>query len=315
MVDVPFRSVVEGRMHACGHDVHTAALLGTARALAERAESLPGRYRFIFQPAEEGVCGAQAMIDGGALAGLPPDTRLVGFHVASIVPAGVVGVRDGIAMAEVHAFRIVVHGPGAHGGLPSAGGNVVLAAAQLVRSLADVVDGLSYESVPCVCSAGMVQAGTASNVVPTSATVHGTLRTFTEDQRASALERLSELCASVAEAEQVTVEVELPEHASAVVNTPEVTSVVEAVAGTVVGPDQVFRLPPVSPSDDVSEMLRILGGCYFFVGGGLPDGSSGMHHCPTFALDEASLRVGATVMAGEAVSLARQPATDGQEDK
>jgi amidohydrolase len=318
-VDVPFASSVDGLMHACGHDVHTAALLGVARVLSERADSLPGRYRFIFQPAEEGACGAQAMIDGGALADLAPDTRLVGFHVASVAPVGLVGVRDGIAMAEVHSFRVSLHGPGAHGGMPSEGGHVVLAAAQLVRALGDVVEDLSYESVPCVCSAGMVQAGTAPNVVPTSAVVHGTLRTFTDEQRTTALERLYELCGAVAEAEQVTVEVEVPEHASAVVNTPEVTSVVESVARDVVGPPNVLRLPPVSPSDDVSEMLKVLGGCYFIVGGGLADGSSGMHHCPTFTLDEESLRVGASVMADAAVSLAGKAGgrngTDGQEDR
>lgn len=303
-VDLPYRSSVDGHMHACGHDVHTAALLGVAGVMADRAEALPGRYRFIFQPAEEGVCGAQQMIDGGALADLPEGTRLVGFHVGSILPVGMVGMRDGIAMAEVHAFRLVVEGPGAHGGMPAAGGNVVMAAAALVRALGSVVDGLSYESTPCVCSAGTVQAGTAPNVVPTRAVVTGTLRTFTDDQRSVAVSRLRDLCGTVAEAEQVTVDVSLPEHASAVVNAPGVTAVVESVAASVVGPRNVLRLPPVSPSDDVSEMLRVLGGCYFFVGGGLADGSSGMHHSPTFALDEESLRVGATVMAKAAMALA-----------
>lgn len=310
-VDLPYRSVVDGLMHACGHDIHTAALLGVARALAARAESLPGRYRFIFQPAEEAVCGARQMIDGGALADLGEGTRLVGFHVASILPAGMVGVREGIAMAEVHAFRLVVHGPGAHGGMPAAGGNVVLAAAALVRTLGDVVEGLDYESTPCVCSAGTVQAGTAPNVVPTRAVVTGTLRTFTDDQRELALGRLHDVCAAVAEAEQVTVDVELPEHASAVVNSSDATAVVESVAHSVVGAGNVLRLPPVSPSDDVSEMLHVLGGCYFFVGGALADGSSGMHHSPTFALDEESLRVGATVLAGAAVRLASAPSVSG----
>ncbi len=311
-VDVPFRSSVDGLMHACGHDVHTAALLGVARVLAGRAEELPGRYRFIFQPAEEGVCGAQLMIDGGALADLPAGTRLVGFHVGSILPAGMVAMRDGIAMAEVHAFRLVIEGPGAHGGMPSAGGNVVLAAAALVRELGSVVEELTYESTPCVCSAGTVQAGTAPNVVPTRAVVTGTLRTFTDHQRAVALDRLRDLCAAVAESEQVTVDLALPEHASAVVNSPEVTTVVESVARSVVGPTKVLRMPPVSPSDDVSEMLRLLGGCYFFVGGGLPDGSSGMHHSPTFAVDESSLRVGAAVVAGAAVALASGSGGPGQ---
>ncbi len=209
-------------------------------------------------------------------------SRLVGFHVTSQLPSGFVALRAGIAMSEANSLRITLTGPGGHGAMPSAQGDVIRATAELVSRLGDVASGLRYEEADCVCSAGTIHAGTAVNVVPTSARVTGTLRTFTEAQHEEALVRLQDLCDSVGDDQGVHVELEVPEHTRAVVNDAEATAVVEAEASVILGPDQVFRMPPVSPSDDVSEFLRHLPGCYFFVGGGAADGSSGMHHSPTF---------------------------------
>jgi metal-dependent amidase/aminoacylase/carboxypeptidase family protein len=207
-------------------------------------------------------------------------------------------------MSEAHSLRMVLTGPGGHGAMPMGKGDVIKATAHLVAQLGTVTEGLSYEGADCVCSAGTLSAGTAVNVVPTRATVTGTLRTFTDGQREDALGRLRALCAGLRDSHGVEVELTVPEQTPAVVNDSAVTDVVEAAARTVVDRDHVIRMPPAAPSDDVSEFLNHLPGSYFFVGGAAHDGSSGMHHSPKFSVEDGSLRVGAGVVARSAVELA-----------
>jgi amidohydrolase len=302
-VDLPFASEMAGRMHACGHDAHTAALLGVARVLAERAEDLAGSYLFVFQPAEELLGGASSMLDAGVLDGTEGGA-VIGHHVTSLAPVGMVGIRPGVTMAEVHVFAITVSGPGGHGAIARSGGDVVVAIGQAVLDLGSAVAGMDFEQVPCMCTAGKVVAGSAPNVVPDRATLWGTLRTFTPQQCAEALARLGSLCRRLGDQHGVEVEFQVLGSAPAVVNDPSVTAVTQAVARRVLGATGVLALPPVTPSDDVSEFLNRLPGCYFFVGAALADGSSGTHHSPRFAIDERALAVAARVMAETAVAVA-----------
>ncbi len=301
-VAVPWRSVVPGAMHACGHDVHTAALLGVAEVLAQARERLAGSYTLVFQPAEEGINGARAMIDGGLLADHPVDA-LLGAHAASVLPLGVVATRPGILMSRGTLWRIRLEGTGGHGAMAATRGNVVLAASALAPRLGEVVEGLVYGGTGCACSAGVLAAGTKENVVPTRAHLAGTLRTFTEEQFDEGRRRLEELVAAVADEFGVAAVLDVAESTPPVANDPGVTAVVRAAAARLLGADRVLEVPPVTPSDDVAELLARVPGCYLLVGGALADGTSGMHHSPDFALADATCGVQAGVLAAGAIAL------------
>jgi amidohydrolase len=302
-VDVPFRSRVPGVMHACGHDGHTAALLGVAEVLARRAPRLAGRVVLLFQPAEESGEGARAMLDGGVLEGLGVE-RVAGLHLAAHLPTGLVMTRPGIAMAAHQGFTVRLRGTGGHAALAAAEGNVVLAAAELVRRLPDLLAGLELEDTPCVCGTGVMRAGTAPNVVPREAELAGSLRTFTDAQHAEAAARLRACCDAVATELGVTARVELPRPVPPVVNDPEATAGACRAIAAVLGPAAVVEAPPMTPSDDVGEFLRRAPGCYFFVGARPGPSMPPMHHAPDFRFDEDALSVAMLSLAAAAEGLA-----------
>lgn len=305
-VDVPWRSTVEGVMHACGHDGHTAILLGVAAALAARAESLPGSYVLLFQPAEEdlaGSGGASQMLAGGVLDGAPAD-RMVSLHLASLLATGLVGARPGIAMSQAQFLRILLSGAGGHGSMAGAAGNVVLAVSALSTGLPSVAEGLTYEDVQCACSAGVIRAGAAANVVPRHAMLEGTLRTFLPEQYDTARDRLHQLCTRVAADFDVNVETDLPSAVPPVVNDAAAVAAWRAASEEMLGADRVLELPPMPPSDDVSLFLERIPGVHFFVGAMPGPRVPPMHHAPDFSIDEESLRVGMLAMAATAVRLA-----------
>ena len=303
--DLAFRSETPGVMHACGHDVHTAAALGAADLLARLRDAgeLVGTFTLVFQPAEEGLGGALAMLERGLLEGRDID-YVIGAHVSSLGPVGFVAARPGVIMSEAHAFEIHLEGAGGHGAMASDVGNVVLAISALAPRLGEVVEGLVFEGTACACSAGVIRAGSAPNVVPRHASLSGTLRTFTDDQRVAALARLDALVDAVASQFTVTARVDYTFSTPAVTNDAHAVAVVAAALAN--APGVLYaEMGPVSPSDDVSELLNRVPGCYLFVGGAAPDGSSGMHHSPDFSVVDESCRVFATTLATGALALAR----------
>jgi amidohydrolase len=301
--DISYRSLNEGVMHACGHDVHVAGLLGVADLLARQRDDLRGDYTLLFQPAEEAVSGAKAMIEGGVLGDNPVDF-VIGAHVTSLAPVGFVASRPGILMSQAQIISVRLKGKGGHGAMATTEGNVILAVSSLAPRLASVVEGLVYEGTQCACSAGVIQAGTANNVVPRAATLKGTLRTFTSEQTDEAVARLRALCDDVAHAFDVTCDLEFTDATPAVTNNADVVASVLRSAAGVVGEAGVLTFPPVTPSDDMSEFLNRVPGCYVFVGGALADGTSGMHHSPDFAIADEACRTVAGVLAMSAVNLA-----------
>jgi amidohydrolase len=299
-----YASVHDGVMHACGHDVHTAGLLGIADLLARRQAELSGEFTLLFQPAEEALGGATAMIEGGVLRDNPVDF-VIGAHVSSLAPLGFVGTKPGVMMSEAASLSVRITGKGGHGAMASVEGNVILAVSHLAPRLGEVIDGLVFEGTNCACSAGVISAGTAMNVVPRHAVLHGTLRTFTNDQRVEALARLEALLRELETMYVVSCSLELTGLAPAVVNNAAVFEQVMASAKKVVGESGFMTIPPFTPSDDVSEFMNRVPGCYMFIGGAMADGTSGMHHSPDFNVDDASCRILAGVLAQSAVDLAQ----------
>ena len=302
--NLAYRSVNEGVMHACGHDVHTASLLGVADVLSRYHEDLAGDYTLIFQPAEESLGGAEAMIKGGVLDDHPADF-VIGAHVTSFLPVGFVATRPGVLMSQANALVVNIEGKGGHGAMSSEDGNVVLAVSALAPRLGEVVAGLEFEGGTCACSAGVIHAGTANNVVPRRAQLRGTLRTFTPDQLVVSLKRLGTILDEIGDHFNVKCSLSLEDGTPAVVNNVKVALRVIESAGKVVGDANVLDLPPVSPSDDMSEFLNRIPGSYMFIGGALADGSSGQHHSPDFAVDDGAWRTFASVLAACAVDLAQ----------
>ena len=220
------------------------------------------------------------------------------------MPVGIVAVRPGIAMSRADAFRIVLEGEGGHGALAGDTGNVMIAAGHVLTRLREVVADLSYETAPLACSAGIVRAGTAANVVPRRAEVAGTLRTFTPEQTVEARARLDALLAEIATSTGVRAHLEITGSSPAVVNDPDLTRLATAAARSVVGDDHVIEMAPTSASDDISEFLQRVPGCYLFVGGALADGTSGMHHSGDFAVEDAAVAIQAHVLAAAALAMA-----------
>lgn len=289
--EAPYRSQVAGKMHACGHDGHAAVLLSVAKLLSARRDSLSGRVVFIFQPAEEMVGGAAAMLEDGALSGLEPDAVL-GLHLSSEYPLGSVALRAGPSMAATDSFRVVVRGSGGHAAKPQVCVDPVLSAAQLITTLQALVARETDPQDSAVVSITSVHGGTAYNIIPEAVELKGTLRTFQPETRGFLKGRLETLCRSVAEGLRGAVDFSWIDQSPAVINDAAATARMQRVAAEVVGAERVLESARTMGGDDMSLWLERAPGCYFFVGAHGDAAESGWpHHHPRFDLDERALGV------------------------
>jgi amidohydrolase len=301
---VDFESAVEGRMHACGHDSHAAILLGAARTLAERAEDLPGRYLFVFQPAEEIVSGAREMIACGLLDQHTIDAT-IGLHISSWLQSGLVVTKPGLLWSGSDAFEVTFKGPGGHGGMMGRQGNVISAQAFLLERLYGIVEGLEYEGAACHATIGDIRTDGAWNIVPRSVLVKGSFRTFNAELRSEALGRLEDLLLETDTEFGVKSELRLVHGTVPLFNDPNVTRQVLDVGRELIGERAGLLGKPLTVSDDMAEFLTRIPGCYFMVGAMPPDAEQPpAHHSPTFRIDEAAFEVGVRMMAGTAARLA-----------
>ena len=307
---VDFASDVDGRMHGCGHDAHTAILLGAARTLVEHVEQLRGRYLFCFQPAEEIVSGAREMIARGLLERYRPDVT-VGLHMASWLPSGDVVTRPGLLWAGSDAFDISMRGPGGHGGMMKRAGNVISAQAFLLERLHTVVDGLGYDGTGCHCTVGDVRTDGAWNVVPRTVTIKGSVRTFTPELRQEALVRLQDLLLEADTEFQVSSSLDLVHGTVPLMNDPNVTRTVLSVGAELIGERASEIGNPLTVSDDMAEFLTCIPGCNFMVGARPPDAETApAHQSPSFRIDEGCFATGVRMMVGSAATLAAQAPAD-----
>ena len=304
---LPFESRHDGRMHACGHDAHTAIALGVARDLSERAEDLSGRFLFVFQPAEEIVQGAKAMIAKGLLEQNPAD-YVVGLHTWAPMESGTVVAKPGVHWAGTDAFEIGFRGPGGHGAVMRRKGNVVGAQAFLVERLYSIVDGLEHDGAGCHTAIGEVRSDGTYNVVPRNALLRGSVRTFTPALREEALQRLHDLLLETETEFEVEARLDLKHSSTPLVNDARVTELVMETARGLIG-EKASRLGrPLTVGDDIAEFMVHIPGCYFMLGC-LPPSRAGdppIHHSPTFEIDENAFQVGVRVLAASAARLAAE---------
>jgi amidohydrolase len=297
-----FRGEKTGVMHACGHDSHTAILMGVAQALVSMKKDLKGEVMFIFQPAEEGppdgeTGGASAMLAEGLFKDYTPEA-IFGLHVWSALNAGQVGYRSGPAMAASDRFRIVVKGRQTHGSRPWGGVDPIVAAANIVSTTQTIVSRrMDISKLPVVLSFGAIKGGIRYNIIPDEVELIGTIRTFDEGMRQKVFSELKNIAANVAEAHGATVVSEVPDTKGnpATVNNPDLTA--RSLPGLVkaAGADNVVNMSLVMGAEDFSYYANEIPGFFFFVGA-TPQGQDAVNapsnHSPEFFLDESALKVG-----------------------
>jgi amidohydrolase len=284
-------------MHACGHDGHTAIGLGVAKLLAPLRSQLSGTLKFVFQPAEEGLGGALAMVKDGVLTAPAPE-RSLALHVWNDKPLGWVGVTNGPAMAAAEKFTIRLQGRGGHGAVPNAAKDPVVAAAQIISALQTITSRNVSPLESAVVSVTALSGGEAFNVIPDTVTVKGTIRTFTPEVRDLVLARFDKIVYSIADAMDCPATLDREVLMPVVRNDRAMSQELRELAAAMPGVNHIVDDERTMGSEDMAYMMETIPGCYFFVGSA--DAAAGLnypHHHPRFDFDERVLALGAALMA------------------
>ena len=291
--DVPWRSDTAGVMHACGHDAHTAMGLAAAAILAKEAPSLAGDLFFVFQPAEELLIGAEAMLKDGALEGVLADAAFA-IHVMNRWPTGTVAICDGAAMTSADKLTLTITGRGGHGASPHLAIDPIVAAAQIITALQTLVSRETPPLSTAVLSLTTLKAGTAFNIIPDAVEMTGTLRCFDAPLREKLLASLRRTAECLAASLRCTARVESQFLTPTLRNDPATTALAREVAATIVGESRIVPTEPLTGSDDVAYFWERVPGCYAFVGSAKPEWSPApAAHNAKFDIDESAMEIGA----------------------
>jgi amidohydrolase len=298
-----FASQTAGVMHACGHDGHVAVGLTAARMLNDRREQLHGQVKFVFQPAEEGQGGAERMIAAGVLDHPRPE-RVLALHIWNELPVGTIAIVPGPLMAGGEKFGIKLIGKGGHGALPHLAVDPIAAAAQLITALQSVVARNISPLESAVISVTQVRAGEAFNVIPPTAELAGTIRTFRPEIRTLVLSRFRQVVESIAEAMGCGVKIDLVKLTPPVINDAALAEGLAQRIGQSMPEAELVTNFQTMVSEDIAYMMEQIPGCYMLVGGANPANKLDYpHHHPKFDFDEQALILASALMAAAASEL------------
>ncbi len=296
--DVPYKSQNDGVMHACGHDVHTASLLGAAKILGKLKQELKGNIRFIFQPGEEKVPGgASILIKEGILKNPIPNT-ILGQHVMPLLPAGKIGFRSGMYMASADEIYFTVKGKGGHAAMPESGVDPIVITSHIIVALQQIVSRKASPKTPSVLSFGDIHGDGATNVIPDFVKVKGTFRTYNEEWRANAHELMTKMATGMAESMGATCEFEVRKGYPFLVNEPVYTERTRKAAEAYMGESNVVDLDLWLAAEDFAYYSQEVDACFYRLGtANEAKGITSGVHTPTFNIDESALKDGMGLMA------------------
>ena len=291
--DISYKSKNDGIMHACGHDGHTAMLLGTAEALSKQTEKLNGTVKFLFQPAEEGHGGARYMIKDGALDDVD---EAYGIHLWNYQKYGTLGVKEGPIMAAADIFEITIHGKGGHGAAPQGTKDAVLIAAHLIQTLQTIVSRNTNPIESTVVTVGQINGGYNFNIIADRVSLKGTTRAYTEENRQLIKERMIEIIAGTEKTFDAKIDFDYEDGYPPTINDPVAAENLLISAREIVG-DGAGHPYLSMGAEDFSYFLQKVPGCYFLIGSAPKDREplSVPHHCSHFDIDERALLIGSSV--------------------
>ena len=300
--EVPYKSKNEGVMHACGHDVHTSSLLGTANILNQLKDQFEGTVKLIFQPAEEKAPGgASLMIKEGVLKNPKPE-NIIGQHVAPLIPVGKIGFREGLYMASADEIYITVKGKGGHAAMPQGNIDPILIASHIIVALQQVVSRYATPTIPTVVSFGKVIAEGATNIIPNEVKIEGTFRTLNEEWRSEAKIKMKKLAEGLAESMGGSCDFQILDGYPFLYNNEELTRRNKNFAIDYVGKENVLDLDIWMAAEDFAFYSQEIDACFYRLGVRNEEkGITSNVHTPTFNVDEEALEIGSGLMAWLAI--------------